>query len=62
MFILHAVVTYHVTREGCGSGYVATFRYLRDGDGPELRQFPHIEIPCNSYEHAQAVVKTFNNG
>ena len=57
---LRAVVTSHSTREGCGSGYTATFRYLMDGGGPALRQFPHIEIPCDNYDRARAVVDAFN--
>lgn len=57
---LHAVATYHSVRAGCGSGYTAAFRYLENGSGPELHQFPHIEIPCDSYDHARAVVDAFN--
>jgi hypothetical protein len=59
---LRAVVTSHSTREDCGSGYTATFRYLMDNNGPELRQYPHIEIPCDTYEQACAVVDAFNKG
>jgi hypothetical protein len=40
--------------------YVAVFYYRIDGEAKEDRTLPHIEIPCDSYDHAYAVVDAYN--
>lgn len=40
--------------------YLAIFYYTAEGSPAEVRTMPHIEIPCDSYEHARSVVDAFN--